>query len=533
MSYHNIQNGLATALQQILSNPQNHQDVFLFNAYHAAIYNNWQNDVFSRMIGTATVTWEMLSEQNTWPSDCVTHQMREDYVCELIIKMTGAALIARDPNKMRALHPQDQYAVQESLQHAQNLTADLEQFQRTKAAVSRGANTRYGNVSTTHIQKNEPIAPTTRSRYGSTTTAPVVNSTTRNEPEQEDVNEIPFVLKRGNAVDYANHKLSYEMNPKSRRKAPVKDFMGELAKADIVPVTEETAPNLSITKAVAPNSIPVATSIEHAKTLAMIEIANSGGELSEDHILEYAYQQLNTLKVFGDTSALQIFSVSQPSLGTLKLAENVTEAAECIKALLESDNPFAVSIGRRLNARATKITNDELKFRLVVSGDIDDFCEDVHAIPDYLLDLVDGNEEEFLRAWVPSENRILESLRCIFLGPENAEDTEYVNTIMAGDVANRSIFWMDPIYVSFLPIAFYHLGIEPNFSNIGQSFLRKADHPEIYNAFKNVLERSQQTRGDSYQRVIVVTDDNVRLELVETDVQSDVDSSFNILIRAA
>ncbi len=38
MSY-NIQQGLIVALQQILSNPANHQDVLLFSAYQAAIYN--------------------------------------------------------------------------------------------------------------------------------------------------------------------------------------------------------------------------------------------------------------------------------------------------------------------------------------------------------------------------------------------------------------------------------------------------------------------------------------------------------------
>jgi hypothetical protein len=531
MSY-NIQQGLIVALQQILSNPANHQDVLLFSAYQAAIYNNWQSDAFAKMVGTAVVAWEMHESTNTWPQGHVSTQDREDYICDLIISMSGAALIARDANLMYNIGPQGQQRVQRELQNAQNLAQDLEAYQRSLQTAARGTNSRYGNVRGAKVVPQQPTASGGHARYGRTAAAPVVQQTTRNEPTEEAVAAIPFVLKRGKEMDYANHKLSHELSPGSRRKAPVKDFMGDLANADIVAVTEETAPNLNITKAIAPNSIPVATSIEHAKTLAMIEIANAGGTVTEDHLLEYSYQQLNTLKVFTDDTALQIFSVSQPSLGTIKLAEDIETAAECIKSLLESENPFAVSIGRRLNSRATKMVNDELNFRIVIEQNIEDFAEDASSVAPTLRTFA-PTEQDFLDAWLPAQERILESLRCIYLGPETDEDSKYVDLIMAGDVAKRSIFWMEPIYVSFLPIAFYHLNIDTNFSAIGQAFLRQADHPELYNAFRGVLARAYDSRGTSYQRVIVVTDDNVRLELVETDVVGDHDKFAHILIRAA
>ncbi len=531
MSY-NIQNSIAQALQQILSNPRNHQDLFLFHAYQAAIYNHWQNDTFSKMINTAVLTWDMLSQENSWPTGVISVADKEDYVCDLIIRMSGAALIARDPNQMRMLGPQDQYAVSEALRNAQTLTSDLDAFQKAAMIQNRGTNARYGNVKeSSYVNKPQSASSGGHSRYGRTAEAAVI-PTTRNVQTEEPIQSIPFVLKRGSEMDYANHKLSYELNPNSRRKKPNKDFMGELAKADIIPVTAESAPNLDITKAIAPSNIPIATSIEHAKTLAMIDIANHGGVVNEDHLLEYSYQQLNTLKVFTDTAALQIFSVSEPSIGALRLCETVEEAAECIKSLLESTNPFAVSIGRRLNARATKATNDELAFRLVVEEIIEDFAEDVALVPGLLLEIA-GDEQDFLDAWGPAEMRILESVRCIYLGPSEPEDIEQVNTIMAGDVAERSIFWMDPTYVSFLPVAFYHLGIDTNFSAIGQAFLRKNDHPEIYDAFRGIISRAYEARGASYQRIIVVTDDNVRLELFETDVVGDKDVAAHILIRAA
>ena len=522
---------IANAIATVLLDQRNQSDVFMFNTYQVASVNNWNNETVTKLVDTISIMMEMFSTMpDAYPSNIVAPEDRMYYAVELACENTGAILLAKAPNVVRQLDYNSQTRLNEIINRVNMICQDIDQYVRSKHQNARAAN-RYANVQQPAVVAQGSGAHNVRSyRYGATQPTIIKEPVT----SVEDSMEIPQVQRRSANMDYSFHKHATELNPSARRAKPAANFMGELANVNIRAATEEPHVDLTTAFAVAPSNTPTATSLEHAKTLAMLDIASHGNEYNDHQLLEYNFNLLNTLKVFMDAQQMQLFVVSVPSLTMLSRAETLEEAIDAINGLLESGNHVAESIGRRLNAVATKHINDLVTFKLALSMAIDDFVNDALELRGLVKQECDatGDPALFATEWGYCERSLLSCIRCVYVAPEDPDVSKIVDATFAMPVANRSVFWLEPTYVSYWPVAFFNLGIEPNYSACGQAYLSTSVHPELYQSFSNLLARARAANDYGYCRIFVVTDDNVKIEVMYTEV-ADNDGNYMILLRQA
>lgn len=524
----NIAHIVDHALKTTMLDQRNHQDLLLYNAFIACSTNNWMNEEYPRMVDMGTLAINMFDlDPTAYPSDVQSPDQKLQYVVDLLIDCKGAMIISRDQRFLNSLNPAERQRVIQTLNTAEQLARDVDQYVARQQSQTTRTSGRYRQQPTQHV-----ATPSRTSRYSNATavTIPTPGPTTINEGTGLPAHDIPVILKRSNnSMDYSNHRLATEMNPKTRRKPSKADFMGELANVDIVEVTGDV--DVSKVTAIKPLDRPVATSIEHAKTLALISVAAKGGEYHGDHLLEYGYDTLNTLKVFTDAQAMQLYAVSEPALTNLSFADSLETLVEGIRSLLESMNPISRNIGRRLNLKATKHLQDLLKFKLVTDIVFDDFSEDALDIPALVEEACGGKNDIYDREWGYAVKSLLSCLNCVFMATGDEATAAVVNQLFGGSVSDRTIFWLEPSYVSALPVAFLDLGIDPTFSRLGQAYLTYTDMPELHASFSAVLARAKAANSAEYFRTFVTTDDGVTIELIQTDVTDSVDLPAHILIR--
>lgn len=521
---------ISNAIATVLSDQRNQSDIFMFNTYRVASSNNWNNDTVTKLVDTISIMMDMFSAMpDAYPSDVVTQEDRMYYAVELACENTGAILLAKAPDVVRQLDYNTQTRLNTILNRVNLICQDIDRHVSARQHSNRAAS-RYRNVQPAQVTQSAGHVGTRGSRYTTTQPTIIKEPVTVVEPSSE----IPQVKRRSVNMDYSFHRHATELNPNARRTAPAPDFMGELANVKIKSAAEGSPVDLSKAFAITPLATPTATSLAHAKTLAMLDIAASGADYNDRQLLEYNFNLLNTLKVFMDAQQMQLFAVSVPSLSVLSRAETLEEVVDAIKGLLESGNSVAESIGRRLNAVATKHANDLVTFKLALTITIDDFATDALDLRDAVKDACDetGDPTIFDSEWGYCVRSLLSCLRCVYIAPEDESVIKTVDATFAASVAHRSVFWLEPTYVSYWPVAFFNLEIDPSYSHCGQAYLKHATHPELYKSFADLLERARAANEYGYCRIFVVTDDDVHIEILYTEVV-DNDGIPMVLLRQA
>lgn len=490
---------------------------------------NWRNSIMDTLIATGMETLEVWSVNRRAPKEALLME-----VVNVICDIQSVVSAKRNQALLNALSHYEHQAIASISQMGIALNNEIEAFyaqqQSRSGYVSPLAgshqtqvNPRYSKAYQAEIRSQPAQQPTahasgTSARYRTSTATEIIPNVT----PVTDPNKRHYVVNNkgttpmSQILSYENHRReTFNARPSDRK--PETDFMGALARTDVVNATENGIQinDSEVTKIA---TDVVATCRTHAQSIYSAMITDAGNTISANAVLEYSFDKIRCLRTVSDESSLQMALLNDSRLVDLRdIKSDLNGLAVAIKSLVtDSVSEMARVVGRHLNLIATEQINRLLAYDLEVSWTVPDFQASWFELRDELYK--DFGQESIDEALALVSEDIITRIGTVFAPTvQTAEDLcESIDAIYQRPIATRSIFTVRHVHVTHVPANLSHLNLT---FEAGTCFVDPTKAPELYDALV-ALENRMEGKMRQYSEILLVTEDEVELEIVPTHIDT-------------
>ena len=317
-------------------------------------------------------------------------------------------------------------------------------------------------------------------------------------------------------MKYETHRLTALSAPTAtaRNVRKLDEFMGPLLTDSRVRLVDMTEEDTELPTIVTPDDVFAAFGIDMAILKARGLV---GDKLNDEQVLEFDFYNVRPIH-HTSPSLIAVAEINVPHILQLREAETFDDAFKIMNDYVKNrpvqDSAYSIAdrIINEMNNRLTEAVNRLLAFTLAVPERIDDFSVDYAD----LLKLLYKDYDDFEHLLKDHAAVIIQ--RCTKVGAVDVDSPDFsdLNDFTRGELG-LTISSIEQMSITMLPMMSCEMDLA-----IGSDFtyIVPAHFPKLYSVL-DVLESRLEWGHYNYDRIYVVFEDGVKLEVVYTEIPVD------------